>query len=113
MPLVRPPRSDGLRAKMTPSKEMMVDPPRERLIQAANRAQYLRSPYHSTGAPRSGGMDQVTATRKRFASKCDPKWTPDAATEALRIAIGRGWVSTEWQGLFPRYAWHREDDTVY
>src|SRR4051812_48983507 len=104
MPLVRIPRSEGLRAKMKPPKEMMVDPPQERLVQAANRAQYLRSPHHSTGAPGSGGMDRVVATRRRFASKCDPKWTPSAATDTLRQAIGWGWVSTEWRGIFPRYA---------
>ena len=24
-----------------------------------------------------------------------------------------GRLSTEWRGIFPRYAWHREGDTVY
>lgn len=55
----------------------------------------------------------MVVTRRRFASKCDIKWIPRVAQEALRTAILRGQVSTEWRGIFPRYAWHREGDTVY
>lgn len=109
MPLVRPPKKP---IKWKPPPEMMVDPPHERLVQAANRARYLRSPYHSRAAP---GTDfaPLVAGRRRFASKCDVKWVPRAATQALQQAIQNGLVSAEWRGTFPRYAWHRDGDTVY
>ena len=58
-------------------------------------------------------MGQPKARRHTFSSICDPKWTLETATEALRRAIQAGLVSEEWKGDFPRYAWHREDAIVY
>jgi hypothetical protein len=93
---------------------MMADHlPRDRLVQAANRAEYLRSPYHSRPAPGENDGGPLLAARRRFASKCDVKWVPRAATAALQRAIQDGLVSAEWRGTFPRYAWHRDGDTVY
>lgn len=91
----------------------MAEPDHERLVQAGNRARYLRSPYHSAAAPGTGDGAPSRASRRRFASKCEVKWVPELATEALQQAIRNGMVSAEWRGTFPRYAWHRDGDTVY
>jgi hypothetical protein len=39
------------------------------------------------------------------ASKCDPRWTRELATRALRSAISDWHVSAAWNGDFPRMVW--------
>lgn len=110
MGFAKPPKRP---VRWRPPPEMMINAPREQLAQAANRARYLRSPYHSRSAPGGPGPSSLIVGRRRFASKCAVTWVPDVAQEALRRAILLGNVSTEWRGIFPRYAWHRDGDTVY
>lgn len=87
--------------------------PTERRELVAKRVFYEGSPYH-----RRSGTGATTAKRRyKAASKCDAKWTLDAATEALRRAVRKGFVTAEndWRGDLPRYIWYRdlEDDVVY
>jgi hypothetical protein len=85
--------------------------PPERLEAAAARVSYEGSPYH-----RRGAAGQPTAVRRYpAASKCDPKWTRDAATAVLREAIRQSFVPREadWRGIFPRYVWYRDEAVVY
>ena len=46
---------------------------------------------------------------------CDPQLAQcqEMVTDWLRDSIRRGNVSALQDGDFPRYAWHREGDTVY
>jgi hypothetical protein len=112
VPLTKPVRR-AAPLKRKPPKEMMdttTGEPTEQQSQAAARAEYLSSEYHR---PAGSAMGSRTAVRNRFASKCDPKWTLETATLALKSAILQGRVSTECRGIFPRYAWHQDGDTVY
>src|SRR5690606_9826605 len=81
-----------------------------RLREAATTAWYGGSAYHR---PAGSKMGPPAARRHPHASKCDPRWTKDMATQALREAIRAGRVSMAWDGTFPRYAWHQEDAALY
>jgi hypothetical protein len=47
------------------------------------------------------------------ASKCDPRWTREAAVRALRRAIQDGHVSASWIDGFPRLVWILIDGVLY
>lgn len=79
-----------------------------RLATAADKARYAPSEYHCRlpdGRPRR--------LRAKPASVCQRTWAVPDATEALRVAIVRGHVSDVWEDDFPRYAWHRDGETIY
>jgi hypothetical protein len=104
VPLARPNRTS------TPSKQKKLARSfdKGRLEQAADRAVYSPSDYHCRlpdGRPRR--------LRARPASAFPRQWPIKEATEALRVAIIRGHVSQAWEDDFPRYAWHREGETIY
>ena len=80
------------------------------LKQAANACSYVGSPYHKS-YPSFAGMPR---SRPR-ATKCpiDLKDQHELIECWLRNALMSGQVGALWEGGFPRYVWHREDDTVY
>ena len=47
------------------------------------------------------------------ASLCPRDIRQETADAWLRSAIRKGATSAQWVGGFPRYAWHREGDTVF
>lgn len=75
----------------------------------ADRAHYVGSPEHKdtptfAGQPRPRGD----------ASICPREHSDlDLVTGWLRSAIRAGSVGNPWEGDFPRYVWHREEDTVF
>jgi hypothetical protein len=80
---------------------------------AAQTAVYQSSPYHRVAASKMGAL---TATRRwPHASKCPPHWDRSSATRALREAIRAGRISAQWNGNFPRFVWHldQETETLY
>lgn len=81
------------------------------MIAAAAAARYEGSPYHR---PAASGQS-VASRRYPAASKCDPKWTRESATDALREGIRLGLVSVdaEWRGIFPRYVWYVDGAVAY
>ena len=89
-----------------------VTPPSndENLTRVAGACRYVGSPYHKNhpsfaGPPRS---------RPRT-SKCpaDLKDKRELMECWLRNALMSGQVGALWEGGFPRYVWHRDEDTVY
>jgi hypothetical protein len=58
-------------------------------------------------------MGSKTERRWPDASKCDPDWTRDDATRALRTAIADGTVSATWQSGFPRFVWYQDEGNLY
>lgn len=77
---------------------------------ASTKAIYSGSPYHR---PAGSKMGMPKTRRYPHASKCDPKWDRQSATAALRAAIKAGTVSAAFEGHYPRYAWHKDDDVIY
>ena len=93
-------------------KVRTVTPPpkEENLTRVAGACRYVGSPYHKyhpsfAGPPRS---------RPRT-SKCpvDLKDQRELMECWLRNALMSGQVGALWEGGFPRYVWHREEDAVY
>jgi hypothetical protein len=80
------------------------------LKSAAEKAQYTGSPYHRTAGSKMGSK---TERRWPDASKCDPDWTRDVATGALRRAIADGTVSAAWENRFPRLVWYLHEGALY
>jgi hypothetical protein len=91
-------------------KPKRVDPaPDEfKLVNAAAAAIYGSSEYHCRGP-----KGEPPKRRAKPASICPRKWNNDEATEALRMALKKGWVSETWDEGFPRYVWHREGTVMY
>ena len=81
-----------------------------RLKELAPRARYIGSPEHKE-VPSFAGWPRPRAD----ASICDPEFTTRQGeiTEWLQAAIRRGHIGGPWDGDFPRYAWHRQQDVVY
>jgi hypothetical protein len=80
------------------------------LASVSAQARYVSSPYHR---PPGSKMGQPASRRWPAASKCDPEWTLSDANAALKQAIRAGYISSQWEGRFPRYVWHLEGETVY
>lgn len=79
------------------------------LEQLATTARYVGSCEHKT-YPSFAGPPRPRAD----ASKCDPKLADaEELTSWLRQAITAGTVGAPWEGVYPRYVWHREGDIVY
>ena len=68
---------------------------------AAANATYSPSEYHCRGA-----KGEPPKRRAKYASICPKKWSNQAATAALREALGKGQVSQALEDGFPRYVWH-------
>lgn len=69
----------------------------------AERVSYVGSGEHKA-RPVDPSYDFAPALRSD-ASRCDPAVTRDQAEEALRDAVRRRCVSSEFVGDFPRYVW--------
>lgn len=83
-------------------------PPDADLDSLAAAVTYVGSPEHKdipsfAGPPRPRGD----------ASLCPRDIRQETAETWLRSAIRKGATSARWEGGFPRYAWHREGDTVF
>src|SRR5208282_2620061 len=83
-------------------------PPIQRLEEVANGVTYDPSPYH---CPSPKG--QPPKRRAKPASRCPRAWTEQEIVGAIRSALRHGHVSPNWDGDFPRYAWHRDGDRLY
>ena len=83
--------------------------PNTDLNDLANRVTYVGSPEHKD-FPSFAGQPK----RRSDASIC-PRHIRDAetVTEWLRAAIRRGVTGSPWENGFPRYAWHKQEHTVY
>ena len=77
---------------------------------AAETARYAGSPYHRLA---NSKMGRPAGRRWPAASKCEPDWTQENATNALRSAIRAGMVSSDWKNGYPVLAWHRKGDVLY
>jgi hypothetical protein len=106
-----PPRSTGARNR-TRVKELLTITGQNiaALRNAAETARYISSPYHRAS---NSLMGRLSSRRYPHASKCDPDWTLQTATGALREAIRAGRVSEAWEGAFPRYVWHFREEVLY
>jgi hypothetical protein len=80
------------------------------LRKAGTEARYVGSPYHRLANSRIG---RPTTRKWATTSKCDPDWTLETATRALREAILAGSASARWKNGFPCLAWHREGEVLY
>jgi hypothetical protein len=58
-------------------------------------------------------MGMPVGRRWPHASKCPPIWDRASATRALREGLRAGRVSADWDGGFPKFVWHLEDETLY
>lgn len=85
-------------------------PPEVDLKAVALRASYIGSPEHKD-SPSFAGQPRPRAD----AAICDRSLATKQAlvTRWLRKAIRLGLISAYWEGDFPRYVWHKEEDVVY
>ncbi len=76
----------------------------------AKRVSYVGSVEHKQ-SPSPAGDPRPRAD----ASLCDVKLSEQFSrmNRWLRSAITSGAIGNPWEGNFPRYAWHREGNTVY
>ncbi|MEK7401437.1 MAG: hypothetical protein AABZ80_03645 [Gemmatimonadota bacterium] len=80
------------------------------LADVAERARYVGSPEHKdtpsfAGQPRPRA-DAAICPRELFDRQED-------VTGWLKGAIRKGAVGGPWEGVFPRYVWHKEGSIVY
>lgn len=75
----------------------------------ADRAHYTGSPEHKDTPTFAG------PPRPRSDASICPRDANDVqlVTGWLRAAIRAGSTGAPWEGDFPRYVWHREEDTVF
>lgn len=93
-----------------PPKRVIVPPPPGcNPLVAAELASYVGSPEHKD-APSFAGHPRPRAD----ASICDRSFIRrlDEINDWLKAAIRMGNTGA-WSGNFPRYAWHKEGDTVF
>jgi hypothetical protein len=85
-------------------------PPSIDLQDVARRVSYVGSPEHKD-VPSFAGQPRPRSD----ASICDRSLAQEQQriTDWLRDAIRSGRVSALWENGYPRYAWHRDGDTVY
>lgn len=75
----------------------------------ADRVRYTGSPEHKD-APTFAGQPRLRGD----ASLCPREYNNlDLVTGWLRAAIRAGSTGAPWESGFPRYVWHREQDTVF
>ena len=92
-----------------PRKRTINVPPNADLGKLADRVRYVGSPEHKD-FPSFAGRPRLRAD-----ASCCPREIRDAemVNEWLRSAIRRGAISADSSGEFPRYVWHKEEDTVF
>ncbi|MBI9085439.1 MAG: hypothetical protein JEZ11_17720 [Desulfobacterales bacterium] len=80
------------------------------LENVALRVRYIGSPEHKN-APSFAGRLRPRAD----ATICDSELNDRQGelTAWLQEAIRAGQVGGPWEGVFPRYAWYRQEDVVY
>lgn len=106
---MRPPQFTApLRPNRRP-KAIWRECPADMLTKASSTAIYEGSAYHR---PRGAGQAAVGRNYKT-ASRCSEGWTIEAATDALREAIRKGFVSSDWRSDFPRNVWYKQGSVVY
>jgi hypothetical protein len=107
MPLIKPRRQPSPVRRV---KVLMQDPPEQALLDAAEAARYVSSPYH-----RRPGSPMGTPIRRPYphSSTCPTSWDLIAATRALKDAMRAGRVSADWRGGFPQSVWYRDGETLY
>jgi hypothetical protein len=90
-------------------RTLVLPPPDMDVAQVARRARYVGSAEHKD-APSFVGQPRPRAD----ATICDRTFADRQAeiTAWLRAAIREGRTG-EWEGAFPRYAWHRQGDRVF
>ncbi|WP_283137085.1 hypothetical protein [Rhizohabitans arisaemae] len=90
-------------------RSIVAPPEGVSLDEIAEKVAYVGSGEHKS-YPSFAGHPRLRAD----ASKCDPKFTdPEEITGWLRKTIANGNIGAPWEGGFPRYAWHRQDDVIY
>lgn len=84
-------------------------PPNTDLTELAERVRYEGSPEH-TDFPKFGMQPRLRAD-----ASCCPRTIRELnqVNRMLRTAIRKGAISAQWDGGFPRYVWHKQDDTVF
>lgn len=92
------------------ARRVQRPPPGVDLVRVADSCRYVGSPYHKA-APSFAG---TVRGRRPDASLCPGELADsrDRVEHWLREAVRAGRVGA-WDGGFPRYAWHREGDTVF
>ena len=104
-----------------PSRVKRFDPPPGVDLDAvAVKTRYIGSPEHKD-VPGYAGVPEYRRQRESLrpdASRCPETISVsekqrDMVQGWLRNAIRAGHVSAMWENGFPRYVWHREDDTVF
>ena len=92
-----------------PRRRVRFVPPDTDLAATASRVKYVGSPEHKDA------VTQLGVPRPRGDASICPREYNDfqLATNWLRSAIRDGSTSGLWDGDFPRYAWHKEADTVF
>ena len=107
MPLIKPRRQPS---PVRRAKVLMQDPPEQALLDAAEAARYVSSPYHRRPSSPMG-----TPIRRPYphSSTCPTSWDLTGATRALKEAIRTGCVSAEWRAAFPRFAWYVDGEILY
>lgn len=92
------------------ARRIRTPPPGVDLAQVAERCRYVGSPYHKN-AP---GFAGEQLGHRPDASICPHHLAtrPDVVESWLRNAVTAGRTGT-WENGFPRYVWHREDETVF
>lgn len=93
-----------------PQRREHIDPPQGTdLIRLAQKAHYVGSAEHKS-YPWPAGPPRLRSD----ASRCDPHLgTMDQFTDWLRAEIVAGQFGAPWEGDFPRYVWHLQDDLCY
>ena len=94
--------------RIRPKRREIHVPPNADLDSVAATVTYVGSPEHKdipgfAGPPRPRGD----------ASLCPRDIRQETAEAWLRSAVRKGATSAQWEGGFPRYAWHRQGDTVF
>lgn len=83
-------------------------PPGRDLEPIAQRVHYTGSPDHKDHPSYAG-----PARARPGASLCPRHLDLETINGWLRSAVRNGTVGGEWEGMFPRFVWHREGDTVF
>lgn len=91
------------------SRRVVPQPADVDVALVAAKCRYVGSPYHAAG-PTAGRP----ATRRPDAAICPEELTSDRrrVEEWLRAGVVAGRTGA-WEGGFPRYVWHRQEETVY
>ena len=91
-----------------PKRREIRVPPNADLVSVAATVTYVGSCEHKDFPSFAG-----PPCPRGDASLCPRHIRQQTAEAWLRSAIRNGATSGLWEGGFPRYAWHREDDNVF